>query len=264
MRRTLILAVPVLVASTVLAGCGSPTPVATTPARVTSPAKPAPTPTPDPFAGRSGRQILRTARHAAGDASSVHLKGGGLDRGRRISFDLHVQYGKAAYGTIDLGRGGPMQIRRVGKTMYVKGSVRFWRANGMATRPAMLFGGDWIKGSTAGPAMRDLLPAVSRSLLDDNLRAGGKVTRVKGITVGGIPTVGLRYRNGGDMGILYVAVRGPALPLRAVTVGHARNPGRFTLSQWNEPVRIGAPRNAFDFDRLARQQRTTSCGCAAA
>lgn len=262
MRRALTLVVPALVAAVTLAGCGTGSTASPSGATPSSTASPTASPAAKPFPGRSGRQILAASRDAADDARSVHLKGSGRDGGRKVTLDLHVQYGKAAYGTIDAGRGGPIQVRRVGKTLYIKASERFWRANGVPARAAMLIGGDWLKGSIRGRTMRNVMPLLSSSLIDDAIKADGRVSRVGGVTVGGNPTAGLRYRQEGAPAVVYVTTTGRAYPVKVVTTERG-NRGSITFSQWNEPVRVSAPRNAFDFDRMTRGPRPAGCGCTA-
>jgi hypothetical protein len=83
-----------------------------------------PSPSENGVAGQTADEILAKAKAALQGAGAVRIKGtGGRGPDR---FDIDMRYaGSSAQGTISVA-GEPIEIRRIGPTVYAKGSREFW------------------------------------------------------------------------------------------------------------------------------------------
>jgi hypothetical protein len=118
---------------------------------------------------------------------------------------------------------------------------------------AKLLDGKWLKGSAADPKLENVTEMTSiESVADELLTPEGAVKRVKGRTVDGQQTVGLRDKSDSDEGTLYVANADKAYPLLVGPDPGSDSQGRARFSNW-EKVTVSAPPAAqvVDVDKLA-------------
>src|SRR6476659_7265778 len=96
---------------------------------------------------KTASQILADARRAATGAGSVHVTGTILDSGTRLKLNLHAG-DRTGSGTITF-RGSPIQVIRIGNTLYMKAPASFYTATGANTATATLLDRKWLKASAA-------------------------------------------------------------------------------------------------------------------
>ena len=184
------------VAVVILAGCGgtevsgkgapaSPTPSA-------SSASASPTPSDNGVAALGAEQILSKAKAALKSAETVRIKGtagSGADR-----FDIDMRYtATSAQGTV-AAAGQPIEMRRIGKTVYVKGSREFW-TNRVQPAAVELLTGKWLKSPVTGQRLGELAELTDLSKAADGiLEPDGTVTKGGKKTVAGTPAIALVSR----------------------------------------------------------------------
>ena len=210
------------------------------------------------------RQILADARRDLAKVHSFHITGSMLDKDGRTRITADVAASARARITVRHGS-TTAQLIALPKAEYVKANAAYWKAVGGISDPALLkkLAGRWVKVPPTGNGMtsvlRSLGPAHIASCLGTDLGTLAK---------GGVHSVGRRRavvivdrgdKPGTAPGRLYVALSGPALPLRATQTG-PRRPGKVTarcndkndttkssdlrFSAYNKPMRIAAPPNA--------------------
>ena len=225
-RTTVILmAMAVMVAA---AGCGA----GETPTRPQAP-------TVD-LLGLSADDVLAAARAAANDARSVHVVGGVSQGGRRTTLDLRLSSGGEGSGFVAT-TGGRVDIARVGRDVYFRADeVTLTQVLGPDRASAA--GGRFVKvpaGDATFRSFRDLLD--KRQLVEMLLFPAGALSRVDGIPVDGVPTVGLHDDDPDAPGVLYVAASGTPYPLLLKPDDVADGVGELRLSEWNADVQIAPP-----------------------
>ena len=191
--------------------------------------------TSEAFAGQTPQQILEKASAAAGAAESVHMKGKITEEGESFEVDMTVSNAKGAGGSISLG-GEKVELRQIGKTMYVKG--------GPVASVSPKLADKWIKSSATGEDAAEFSSLTSMDkVFEEMLDPEGSVTRVAGKEIDGVPTVGLKDSAKSDgktdeQGILYIAAEGEPYPL---LVESTAGQGGLQFLDWNEPVKVTAP-----------------------
>jgi hypothetical protein len=184
------------VATVILAGCGA--------AEVAGSGVPA-APSDNGVAALAAKEILTKAKAALKGADAVRIKGTagtGADR-----FDIDMRYaGSSAQGTISVA-GQPIEMRRIGQTVYVKGSREFWTGRVPAAAVELLTG-KWLKSPISGERLGELASLTDLTEAADGvLEPDGTVTKGERKTVAGAPAIAL-VSSGADGGKLYVATTG--------------------------------------------------------
>ena len=198
--------------------------------------------TASPLEGLSANQVLKKSEKAASAASSVHVDADITDEDVELDIDMRMQSdGKRAAGSIS-SDGRTIEVRVLDQAIYFKADRDFWidAANAEA---AELFTGKWVKASVSDDNFADIAEFTDKDEFLDELleRDGddGTLTRVKGRTVDGQETVGLREKGTEDPGTLYVAQSDKPYPLLVVPEDKAE--GQAEFSEWGEPVDVTAP-----------------------
>ena len=166
------------------------------------------------LAGLSADQVLVAARVAANDALSVRFAGNVARDGQRTTLDLRLRRNGDGNGFIET-TAGRIDVARLGRDLYFRADLAtLTRVLGpdRATKAGTRF----VKvpvGDATFRSFRDLLDM--DSLFETLLTPKGELSRVDGIPVDGIATVGLRDGDPKTGGVLYVAAAGPPLPAAA-------------------------------------------------
>jgi hypothetical protein len=196
-----------------------------------------PSPSDNGIAGQTADEILAKAKAALQGAGAVRIKGTtgrGADR-----FDIDMRYAQAsAQGTVSVAA-EPIEMRRIGKTVYVKGSREFW--TGRVPAPAVeLLTGKWLKSPVTSSRLGPLASLTDLSEAADGiLDPDGKVTKGERKTVAGTPAIAL-VSDGADGGKLYVATTGKPFPLQIVPTD-PKESGQVTFSDFGKRVTVSPP-----------------------
>jgi hypothetical protein len=230
----LLAAVPAAVVL-LAAGCGGDTTSGT--------GSPAPTSSGSSAAGSgvaalSAQEILAKAVSALQAAKSVRIKGEGGAGGERFSIDLRYA-GENSTGTLG-SSGQTIELRKLGQTVYLKGSREFWTDNG-GEGAAQLLAGKWLKTPVTDPRFGKLsevtdLRETAESILDPD----GTITKGAEKTVNGVPSVGL-VSSGKDGGTLWVATTGEPYPVRIEPGAQSGQQGALDFTGYGESVTVEAP-----------------------
>jgi hypothetical protein len=193
-----------------------------------------------PEASKTAAQILADMRAAAASPNeTVHVVGTFKQKDQTIDLDVHSAGAARGYGTLRL-KNYSMRIVVVNSTAYFTGSAGFWRASGAPARRARALAGKWVQTSASTPEFKQIAQLVLLDQLARQLKPTGTAVKVRGVTdVNGTPAVAVRDSSDGSL--LYVAVRGPVLPLR-VTGPHGQ--GAINFTGYGKPVTVTAPHAA--------------------
>jgi hypothetical protein len=159
-------------------GCGS----ATDPPEVTATTSVQP---PNGVEKLSAAGIVARAEKAAGQVSAVRIKGDITKNGERTRFDTHLLADRGGTGTLTV-KGGSVQITRIGRRAYMKGSTAFWTA---AAGPAAaeLLAGRYLKMSTSEPDLAGLISFTDIDALKPGDWVNQNVARSRRTAVGPSP-----------------------------------------------------------------------------
>jgi hypothetical protein len=214
------------------AGCGGGSTPAPRGASTTSPAA--------ELAGLSADQVLAAARAAANHARSVHAVGNVARAGQRTTLDLRLRGNGDGNGFIET-TAGRIDVARVGRDLYFKADLATLtqvlgpdRATKAGTRFVKVPVGDAMFGS-----FRDLLDM--DRLFETLLTPKGGLSRVDGIPVDGIATVGLRDGDPKTGGVLYVSATGPPYPLLLKPDDAKGGVVELHLGEWNADIAVTPP-----------------------
>lgn len=192
------------------------------------------------LAGLSADQVLAKTKAAAQSAKSVRVMGEISQQGQSIVIDLKLTGVARGSGTLTLD-GGRIDLVRLGNDIYFKADAKTL-ANTVAQGNAQLvklIAGRYIKASITTPGFDNFVGLLDLVEFEKGvLSPDGKISRVDGKPVDGVPTVGLKDNDAKDGGVLYVADRGEPYPLR---IEPASGPGVVTMSDWNADVTVTAP-----------------------
>lgn len=237
MRRTLgaLLAATALVAGGALASCAGP-------ARTAEPTGSADPDPVDAFVHQPAEAILKQALARTRSLNSMRASGTlGLVNASSMEFDLRFDTEGTCLGTMQIGT-GQSRLLRVGGGTYLKANRAFWRSwsdPASARHIAATLHGRWAKVSRGEEF--DRFCEVSWIL--DHLGASAETTTVGAVVEsGGQPAVELfaRERNSPATTTIWVAVEGDHEIVAVQRVG-GFEPGRFALSEFDEPVPATAP-----------------------
>jgi hypothetical protein len=193
-------------------------------------------------------QILADVRAAAATATSVHVTGTVPQGSSPIVLDLNVANNQTATGSMQIS-GQPINIIRIGTTVYFKAPAAFYTAQGASAAGAQLLGGRWVKvpasmatsSSYAGFFALTDLHKLTGSLLSPT----GAVTNAGEGTVQGTKVV---YLADGTKGKLAVSLQGKPYPLQVTP--STGSSGQVTFTWDAPPATVTAPAGAVDLSAL--------------
>ena len=197
-------------------------------------------------ATKPATQVLADAKAAASSASSAHVAGSIDSAGTKIGLDLSMARGKGANGSMSVNGAG-FDLRRIGDTIYIRGSDAFLKENGGALA-AQLLHGKWLKASATKGRYSSLAPLTSIALLLGKVSSThGKLVNDGQTTYHGAKVI--RIRDASDNSKFYVAAAGKPYPV-ALVGGKANQSGTITFGDWNKHVALTAPSGAIDISKL--------------
>ncbi|HZB51832.1 MAG TPA: hypothetical protein VE547_22285 [Mycobacteriales bacterium] len=233
----LLVAVPAAVL--LLAGCGDDTTAGSgNPAASGSASASATTGGGNGVAALGAEEILKKAEAALRDAGSVRIKGDGGSGTERFAIDLRYADDNST-GTLGIN-GQTIELRKLGQTVYLKGSREFWASSG-GEGVAQLLTGKWLKTPLSDKRFGGLseltdLDEAADGLLDPD----GTITKGEQKTVNGVPCIGL-VSSGKDGGTLWVATTGEPYPVRIEPDPKSDEEGAIDFTGYGETVTVEAP-----------------------
>lgn len=209
-----------------IAGTGAP---ASAPSRTVGGA-----PADNGIAALSESAILAKAQAALGSAKSVRVRLAASNASKGAAFDIRYA-GTKATGTFATAPGQTLELRRLGESVYLKGSQLFWSEN-MGEGAATLLTGKWLKTSMTDKRFGEMsqLLDLSKGFLNPD----GEIAKGERKTVRGTAAIGLVDRSDGS--ILYIATTGPAYPLQTVPKSSTAG-GTIDFLEYGRPVSVQAP-----------------------
>jgi hypothetical protein len=239
--RPIRLVTPAMAAILLAAGCGGDSTAGSgSPAgnAVGSSAAPSPSPSSNGVADLSAKEILSKATAALKSAKAVRIKGQSRDGSERIVLDMAYS-GDDSAGTIAVS-GQKLELRKIGKTAYIKGSRGFWTDTG-GEAAAQLLTGKWLKAPVTdqryGPIaeLTDLDKAAEGILEPD-----GEITKGGRKTVNGVEAIAL-VEKGTDGGTLYVATTGQPYPLQLASSAESTEQATVNFLDYGKTVTVAVP-----------------------
>lgn len=204
--------------------------------------------------GLTADQVLAKAKEAALAQTSVHVKGGGTSSGDTVNIDIRLTKGEGGAGTFGFGQGAADFIAK-GDFAWVKGDEAFYKStlgDRYSADAGKLIAGKYIKIPKSAPQFADLAGLLDfERFLNNTLQPDGKITRVPGKPIGGVPTVGLND-DAQEGGVLYVADDGSNLPLALEPGGGGGDSGAINLTEWGATFQFTEPPadQVFDVSKL--------------
>jgi hypothetical protein len=196
-------------------------------------------------ADKSASQILADARRAATKAGAVHVTGTILDSGTRLKLNLHAGAGTGS-GTITF-RGSPIEVVRIGTTLYMKAPASFYTNTGADKATASLLDGKWLKASATQKDFAELAQLTRlKDLLALTTKPDGKISKGSESTVDGAKVIELKDDEGGS---LFIATTGSPYPI-ALRGKDKTSSGNVHFTEWGETVDAKAPKGAVDLGQI--------------
>ena len=219
------------------AACGGGDGTSSTAAGRAGQSSAAATPADNGVADLGADAILAKAKAALKGAGAVRIKGTGGSGTDRFALDVRYS-GSDAEGTFS-SDGQPIELRRVGSTVYLKASKEFWTKSGNAAAGELL-AGKWLKTPLTDQRFAGLAEFTDLSKTADGLLdPDGTVSKGTRKTVAGIPAIGLRSGKEDD-GQLYVATTGQPYPLQIMSTD-AKDPGQVDFTDFGKKTPVAAP-----------------------
>jgi hypothetical protein len=194
---------------------------------------------------KSAAEILTDARSAATKAGTVHVTGTILDSGTRLKLNLHAG-DQTGSGTITF-MGSPIEVIRIGSTLYMKAPASFYSNTGADSATASLLDGKWLKASAA---QKDFAQLAQLTRLKDVLalttKPDGKISKGGESTVDGKAVIELKDDKGGS---LFIATTGSPYPV-ALRGKDGTSSGNVGFTEWGETVEAKAPKGAIDLGKI--------------
>ncbi len=191
-------------------------------------------------AAKTADQIVADAQAAVRNATSVRFSG---SAGADLVVNLHLAADKGGEGRIT-ANGLTFDIVRIDGSAYFKGDAKFWRRFGGAAA-ATLFNGRWLKAPATSGRLASLTPLTDiDQLFNAIFSSHGKLEVGKETTINGKPAIGVVDTEEG--GTMFVATTGKPYPLGIRKTGS----GSIIFDEWDEPVKLAAPKGAVDISQL--------------
>lgn len=184
-------------------------------------------------------EILTRAKAAFKKTESVRLTGGGSTGGETFTIDMTYGADKAI-GSVSNG-GQKIELRRVGKIVYLKADKAFWTQTAGAAA-AELLSGKYLKAPLTDQRVAQLASFTDKdSFVDQVLDPDGTVTKGGTKDVRGTPAIGLVNKDTTGGGTLYVATSGEPLPLQLTPEGSGSDTGSLDFLDYGKSVTVAVP-----------------------
>lgn len=223
------------------AGCGGGSTTGTgTPAAASAAPAPATgsSSTGGELAALPAAEILTRATAALKAADSVRIKGQGGEGTGRFAIDLRYTGGDSA-GTLGVG-GHTIELRKIGRTVYLKGGRAFWTGNGGGAA-AQLLAGKWLKTPLTDQRFSGLSQLTDLDKAADGiLDPDGAIEKGGTRSVNGVPAIGLTSKGKGA-GTLFVATTGEPYPLRIEPAAGSGEKGALDFGKYGEQATVRPP-----------------------
>jgi hypothetical protein len=196
------------------------------------------TPADNGVADLSANGILSKAKDALGQASSVHIKGGGFSEGQQFALDM--RYGSAGATGSLTANGQTIELLRVGPTVYLKGTEVFWRSIGGASA-AELLKGRYLEVPANTPNFSEIAGFTDlRKNAQELLTPDGTISKGERKTINGVKAIALNSSKGGT---LYIALQGNPYPLQVVPSDSSKSDetGSLEFLDYGVPVAVTPP-----------------------
>ncbi len=194
-------------------------------------------------------EILKKAADAAAKADSVTIKGAITQGGETVGLNLAVAR-NAADGTITI-KGADVQLRLVGDTLFLKGSIEMWAALGsQGDAVSALVADKWFSVPLDSTKDASGLSSFGQfankdGLFQSLLTPTGAVTVSGTSEVNGQPVVLLSSKKG----TLAIATTGEPYPIQIKGSG-TDGTGTIDFINWNGPVNAVKPAGVVDLAAL--------------
>lgn len=191
-------------------------------------------------------EILSRAKAAFTKVESVRLSGGGSSSGQTFTVDMRYGPDKAI-GTVGNG-GQEIELRRIGKTVYLKADKAFWTQSAGAAA-AELLGGKYLKAPTTDPRVAQLATFTDKdAFATEVLDSEGTVTKGRTTTIRGTEAIGLVEKGDSDGGTLFIAATGEPLPLQVAPDTAGGEKGSLDFLDYGKSVEVAVPPAAQTID----------------
>ncbi|HKA69562.1 MAG TPA: hypothetical protein VKG85_10645 [Actinomycetes bacterium] len=189
-------------------------------------------------------QIVKRAKQAMTEATSVRLRGEAVKDGDRYLIDLRFQAGVGARGVV-VKNGMDMEILRIRRTVYLRASADTWLELVKDEQAAEVVGrlaDKFVKISLTDRDLRDPLRFTDLKRLTaeifKDMSPPSAVTKSDVHSVNGSWALGLTDSSGG---VVEFAAVGPTYVLRGTTGPAADDEVTFDFLEWDVPVKLSRP-----------------------
>ncbi len=207
-------------------------------------------------ATENGTQLLTSAIQATKGANSARVVGTVVQGNQTTSLDLTAASNDHGQGSVTVN-GQQIRLIRLGPTVYMSASKRFWSQT-VSPTAAQLFAGKWIAGPVTNKDFASLGKFLDYPTLMNQLLGGraNSVVNAGTTTYRGRKVIVLKNKSSGGSGTVYVAASGQPYILRISQTGGSSN-GSITFSAYNVQPNPSAPRGAIDFEQLTNPTTTS-------
>jgi hypothetical protein len=180
----------------------------------------------------SATDIVASARQAVKQHSSVHVSGTGSSDGNPLHIDLKLVRAGASAAVLEEPGVRKVEVVGLGRDVWVRSDHSFWVETASAA-VADRVGTHWGRLARSGETpLRQFVDY--DTFMSGLLVTAGALSRVPGVTIAGVSTVGVRD-GGGVGGVLYVRADADPVPLRI------DQQGQLDLDHWDESFTVATP-----------------------
>lgn len=191
-------------------------------------------------------EILSRAKTAFTKAESVRLSGGGTSGGETFTVDMAYGPDKAI-GTVGNG-GQKIELRRIGKTVYLKADKAFWTQTAGAAA-AELLGGKYLKAPLTDQRVAQLATFTDKdAFAGEVLESEGTLTKGETKAIRGTQAIGLVDKSSSGDGTLYIATEGEPVPLQVAPDTAGGEKGSLDFLDYGKSVEVPVPPAAQTID----------------
>jgi hypothetical protein len=181
-------------------------------------------------------QIQTKVGQAIGAATSVQISGTIIQSSKKISFQIATFSSGDFSGTIEQS-GDSLQLKKIGSTDYLKGTVGYYETTGAPASTATLLGGNWVYGPDSQFGFGS---SFTLSSLASNIKnPGGTLSKGASSTINGQAAFSVNSSKGGE---LWVATSGTAYPIQLDD--SSSSGGTINFTDWNQGTPPVAPAGA--------------------